>query len=95
MESERAATALAHAELQEAQLHERLQNLATALSESKSSTGAAQEQAAQLQSTLWASEHDRRTLQVSGQEGVWTLLDFVEYVGNVLGQNVHMVLVQV
>lgn len=74
VESERAATALARAELQAAQLHERLQNLTAALSESNSSTGAAQEQAAQLQSALSASEHDRRTLQVSAQEEVWTLL---------------------
>lgn len=77
VESERAATALARAELQEAQMHERLQNLTAALSESNSSTGAAQEQAAQLQSALSASEYDRRTLQVSDQEGVWTLLDLI------------------
>lgn len=70
VESERAATALARAELQEAQLHGRLQNLTAALSESNSSTGVAQEQAAQLQGALSASEHDRRTLQVSGQEEV-------------------------
>lgn len=67
VESERAATALARAELQEAQLQERLQNLTAVLSESRSSTGAAQEQATQLQSALCASEHNRLTLQVSGQ----------------------------
>uniref|UniRef100_A0AAY5EGY6 Ciliary rootlet coiled-coil, rootletin family member 2 n=1 Tax=Electrophorus electricus TaxID=8005 RepID=A0AAY5EGY6_ELEEL len=62
---ERLAAALARAEVQEAELRERLRSTSVALSDSSSSAGAAQEQVAQLQSALSASEQDRRTQQVS------------------------------
>lgn len=59
------ATALAHTELQESQLREQLQGMAASLTESNAAIGAAQDQAAQLQRALTASEHDRKMLQVS------------------------------
>lgn len=59
------ATALAHTELQESQLREKLQSMAASLTESNAATGAAQDQATQLQRALTASEHDRKMLQVS------------------------------
>lgn len=59
------ATTLAHTELQECKLREQLQSMAASLTESNAASGVAQEQAAQLQRALTASEHDRKMLQVS------------------------------
>uniref|UniRef100_A0AAY4ERZ7 Rootletin n=1 Tax=Denticeps clupeoides TaxID=299321 RepID=A0AAY4ERZ7_9TELE len=63
-EVDRLGGALARTELQEAQLKERVEVMAAQLSESSVSIGAAEEQVAQLQRTLTATEHDRRMLQV-------------------------------
>lgn len=59
------ATALAHTELQESQLREQLQAMTASLTESNATAGTAQDQAAQLQQVLTASEHDWKMLQVS------------------------------
>ena len=75
LEAERLGASLCRAEQQESQLRERLQGLSAQLSESSTSVGAAQEQAAQLQRALTASEHDRRMLQVRGYHSATTELE--------------------
>ncbi|KTG34144.1 hypothetical protein cypCar_00000784 [Cyprinus carpio] len=67
VEGERLATALAHTELQESQLREQLQAMAASLTESNAAAGTAQDQAAQLQQVLTASEHDWKMLQAVRQ----------------------------
>lgn len=65
---ERLSASLARAEQQESRLREQIQQLSHSLGDSRSSGDGLQEQVSQLQRALTASEHDRRLLQVPGQQ---------------------------